>query len=131
MKKENLKSQIVSSAKNPLFTDLFIKNYFDINKEYEEGYPYTVFFDSIPEGTITERNVIISNDYENNEYEKINFEFTIPENVLLKTPKELLKLENEKKILFNFIPTKEKIKIKKLIEEGQSVYSDKSIYTIL
>ena len=131
MKKENLKSQIVTSVKSPIFSDPFIRNYFEINKEYKEGHPFTVFFDSVPENIVSERNVVISNNYENEEYEKITFEFTLPENVILKTPKELLKLENEKKILFDFIPIKEKIKIKKLIENGDSVYSDKSIYKIL
>ena len=64
-------------------------------------------------------------------YEKIDFSFVIPENVVLKTPKEIMKLENEKNIFFEFIPVKEKLKIKKLLENGEKIYSDKSIYEIL
>lgn len=131
MKKNNLKSQIVTSSKSMQFSDLFLKHYFDINKEYKEGYPFTVFFNSAPESEINERNIIISDDYENENYEKIDFSFVIPENVVLKTPKEIMKLENEKNIFFEFIPVKEKLKIKKLLENGEKIYSDKSIYEIL
>ena len=42
-----------------------------------------------------------------------------------------MKLKNEKNIFFEFIPVKEKLKIKKLLENGEKIYSDKSIYEIL
>lgn len=131
MKKEDMKSQIVTNSKSNLFSDPFLKHYFDINKEYKEGYPFTVFFNSIPKNPVLERNIIISNEYEYESYEKISFEFHLPENIVIKTPKEIMKLENEKNILFEFIPVKEKLKLKKLIEDGEKVYSDKSIYDLL
>lgn len=131
MKKEDKISQIVTNSKNSLFSDPFLKHYYDINKEYKEGYPFTVFFNSIPETDVLERNIIISNEYQNDSYEKISFEFQLPENIIIKTPKEIMKLENEKNILFEFIPIKEKLKLKKLIENGDKIYSDKSIYDLL
>ena len=131
MKKNNLKSQIVTSSKSLQFSDTFLRNYYDVNKDYQEGYPFTVFFNTVPETEINERNIVISDNYENENYEKIDFEFIIPENVIIKTPKEIMKLENEKNIFFEFIPLKEKLKIKKLLENGEKIYSDKSIYEIL
>ena len=108
-----------------------MKHYFDINKDYKEGYPFTVFFNTVPEIEIDERNIVISDNYENEKYEKIDFEFVIPENAIIKTPKEIMKMENEKNIFFEFIPIKEKLKIKKLLENGEKIFSDKSIYEIL
>ena len=126
-----LKCQAVLKS-GDAFLKKFFEQYPEVNEEYEKGFAFTAFIDTMPEKEIKERFCIVSNAKGNFscasriKLSKLDKNIVLLD-VLSDYDKKRINLEN---IYFEFLPFEEKLRIKKIFEKGEKVYGDDSIFEI-
>lgn len=151
MKQTGKKSKIIiKNVKNTPYDNPFIKTYFDIMPKYKSDgdCPFVFFCDEqaefekyIGENNSGTRFCYVSND----NFEKIFAEKSeqlsdaeiiedveeLPENIVLLNSLKKSELKDLKNIFVEYLPLKEKIRLKKLFQDGEMIYSDEAVREIL
>ena len=136
------KSQIVvKNINNFKYNSEFIAEYFDINQNVKKDYPFTILFDTLSKDIIQGRYCIVTDKKELfNTLKKIAIEEEIIElnqkinnNIIFLNdlPKEKIKNIKKSNLFLEYLPIEEKLKRKKLLDQGEKIYSDYSILEII
>ena len=151
MKQTGKKSKIIiKNGKNTPYDNPFIKTYFDIMPKYKSDgdCPFVFFCDEqakfekyIGENNSGTRFCCVSNvDFEKDfagkseqlsDVEIIENVEELPENIVLLSSLKKSELKDLKNIFVEYLPLKEKIRLKKLFQDGETIYSDEAVREIL
>ena len=151
MKQTGRKSKIIiKNVKNSPYDNPFIKTYFDIMPKYKSDAdcPFAFFCDEqaefekyIGEENSETRFCYASNDVSEKNFvekseqilsaEMIEDVEELPENIVLLNSLKKSELKDLKNIFVEYVPLKEKIRLKKLFRDGETIYSDETVKEIL
>ena len=75
--------------------------------------------------------MIKTDDLDRNNIEEIDTKIEVPENIIFLENSTKKERKNAKNIFVEYLPIEEKMKLKKLLTDGEKIYSDYSVNEIL
>ena len=75
--------------------------------------------------------MVKTDDLDKNNIEEIDTKIEVPENIIFLENSTKKERKNAKNIFVEYLPIEEKIKLKKLLTDGEKIYSDYSVNEIL
>lgn len=75
--------------------------------------------------------MVKTDDLDKNNIEEIDTKIEVPKNIVFLENSTKKERKNAKNIFVEYLPIEEKIKLKKLLTDGEKIYSDYSVNEIL